>query len=102
MQPADGATLWNIGGVVPVSLRLDPTLRPGHGVVFYLDDRRLDDVAPTATNFELKEVHRGAHLLVAVVHDEERTSLQEAAVAFYVQQSSIAKPKPVQPLPKQN
>ena len=101
VQPADGATLWNIGGVVPVRLRLDPALRPGHGVAVYLDDRRIDEVAPTAADFELKDVYRGTHLLVAVVHDEGRTSLQEAAVTFHVQQTSIAKPKPEQPLPRQ-
>ncbi len=98
VRPADDANLWNIGGVVPVSLRLVPTLRPGNGIVFYLDDRRRDDVTPTATEFELKDVSRGTHLLVAVVHDEQRTPLHEAAVTFHVQQT-IAKPKPAQPLP---
>ena len=95
VKPADDENLWNVGGVVPVSLRLAPTLRPGNGLVFYLDDRRLDYVASTATDFELKDVTRGTHLLVAVVHDERRTPLHEAAVTFHVQQA-IAKPKPAQ------
>jgi hypothetical protein len=105
VQPTEGETLINTGGVVPVSVRLDPALRPGHEVVFYLDDRRIEDIAPTATSFEAKDVPRGTHLLVAVVRDEQRVALHEAAVTFFVRQHSVLhpahRPKPVQPLPKE-
>jgi hypothetical protein len=104
VQPAEGRTFVNTGGVVDVNVRLDPALRPGHNVVFYLDDHRVDGIDPTATSFALKDVPRGTHLLVAVVQDEQRVSLQEAAVTFYVRQHSIIQPnapKPVQPLPKE-
>lgn len=105
-KPAEGETLINVGGIVPVNMRVDPALRPGHALVFYLDDNRVDGIASTATSFELKNVPRGTHLLVAVVQDERHGTLQEAAVTFNVRQTSIATPpgplKPAQPLPKQN
>lgn len=104
-RPAEGETLSNTGGVVPVEVRLDPQLRPGHEVVLYLDDRRVDGGSRTATRFEVKDVPRGTHLLVAVIRDEQRNPLHEAAVTFHVRQTSSLKPgppKPVQPLPKPN
>jgi hypothetical protein len=104
VQPAEGETFVNTGGVVPVNVRLDPALRRGHSIVFYLDDHRVGGIDPTARSFALQDVPRGTHLLVAVVQDERRVSLQEAAVTFYVRQHSIIQPnapKPVQPLPKE-
>ena len=104
-RPAQDEAVINTGGVVPVSVRLAPALRPGHGLSFYLDDHPVAGATATATSLELKDVARGTHLLVAVVHDELRAPLQEAAVTFHVRQTSIAEPpgppKPVQPLPKE-
>jgi hypothetical protein len=104
-RPAQDEALINTGGVVAVNVRLAPGLRPGHGLSLYLDDRPVASTAAAATSFELKDVPRGTHLLVAVIHDEKRAPLQEAAVTFHVRQTSIAQPpgplKPVQPLPKQ-
>jgi hypothetical protein len=104
-RPAQDEAVINTGGVVPVSVRLTPALRPGHGLSFYLDDRPVASAAAAATSFELKDVPRGTHLLVAVVHDQQRAPLQEAAVTFHVRQTSVAQPpgplKPAQPLPKE-
>jgi hypothetical protein len=104
-RPGQDDAVVHTGGLVPVEIRVDPALRPGHALAFYLDDRQVTGVGASATSFELKDVPRGTHLLVAVVQDERRAVLQEAAVTFHVRQPSAIKPgppKPVQPLPKQN
>jgi hypothetical protein len=102
VQPLDGETLHNVAGNVPVKLQVDPALRPEHRIDIFLNDRRIDYVPQASTQFDLKDVWRGTHLLVAVLKDAQGKPLHEAAVTFNVRQASMIKPsppKPVQPLP---
>lgn len=96
-RPSQDEAIINTGGVVPVRVRLDPQLRPRHTLAIYLDGRRVDDAAGTDGSFELSEVPRGTHSIVAAVVDERGNILQQSpAVIFHMRQHSIAQP-PVGP-----
>lgn len=87
--PAAEQTLWNIEGVLSVSLDLRPELRPGHQVRVYFDG---NPRMVTSTNFQIEEVYRGAHNLQAEVLDETgRLMIRSLPNRFYVQQNSIAR-----------
>ncbi len=85
--PAAEQTLWNIEGVLNVSLALNPALRPGHQVRVYYDG---NPRTVTGTSFQLQEVWRGMHNLQAEVLDETgRLMIRSEPIRFYVQQTSI-------------
>jgi hypothetical protein len=82
---------------VPVNIRVEPALQAGHELYLYLDGRLVEGFEPGATSYELKEVPRGSHRVIAVINDRRGTRVQEAApVAFMVRQESVANP-PVGP-----
>lgn len=86
-SPAAEQTLWNIEGVLNVSLALSPALRPGHQVRVYFDGN-LQDVS--GLSFQLQQVYRGTHNLQAEVLDENgRLMIRSQPSRFYVQQTSI-------------
>lgn len=95
-RPASGEHFINTGGVVEVTLQLDPYLQSGHSIALYLDGQLAAD-AGSELQYSLTEVPRGEHSLVAVITDQDGRRLQEtAAVQFLVRQTSIANP-PVGP-----
>jgi hypothetical protein len=86
-QPAAEETLWNIAGVLNVSLELQPTLQPGHQLRLYFDGepRTVDGL-----QFQLQEVWRGEHNLQAEVVDETgQAMIRSEPTRFYVQQTTI-------------
>lgn len=86
-SPAAEETLWNIGGVLNVSLALNPPLQPGHQVRVYFDGNT--QIVPS-TSFQLNEVWRGVHNLQAEVLDETgRMMIRSRTNRFYVQQNSV-------------
>ena len=86
-SPGAEETLWNIEGVLNVSLNLTPALQPGHQVrVYFNGDPRI----VSATSFQLQEVWRGVHNLQAEVLDENgRMLIRSRTNRFYVQQSTV-------------
>ena len=85
--PAPEQTLWNIEGVLDVSLALSPALQPGHQVRVYFDGT---PQTVSNTSFQLQEVYRGAHNLQAEVLDETGTLLiRSQPNRFYVQQTTV-------------
>jgi hypothetical protein len=85
--PGAEETLWNIEGVLSVSLALNPPLQPGHQVRVYFDG---EPQIVTSTSFQLQEVWRGVHNLQAEVLDETGNMLIRSRTnRFYVQQTSI-------------
>lgn len=97
LSPANGETVPNTGGEVTVSVRIAPNPQPGHQLDLYLDGRLVEGFAPNTTSFDLKEVPRGTHRVVATISDARGTRIQETApVEFTVRQASIAQP-PVGP-----
>lgn len=86
-SPAAEQTLWNIEGVLNVSLALSPALRPGHQVRVYFDGNPQE---VSGLSFQLQQVYRGAHNLQAEVLDENgQLMIRSQPSRFYVQQTSI-------------
>jgi hypothetical protein len=86
--PASEQTLWNIEGVLNVSLSLQPGLRSGHQVRVYFDG---SPRMVSGTSFQLEEVYRGAHNLQAEVIDQAgKLMIRSEPSRFYVQQNAIA------------
>ena len=85
--PGPEETLWNIEGVLNVSLDLQPGLQPGHRIRVYFDGEPL---AVTGTRFQIDEVWRGAHNIQAEILDATgRLMIRSQTNRFYVQQSRI-------------
>ena len=88
VSPAAEETLWNIEGVLNVSVALQPALQPGHQVRAYFDGQ----MQPVSgTSFQLQEVWRGVHnLQVEVVDETGRVMIRTQPNRFYVQQNTVA------------
>lgn len=96
-KPGDNDSVVNTGGVVDVRMRIDPVLQPGHSLYLYLDGRLVEDFPAGALEGSLKDVPRGLHSLLAVIHDRAGKRVQETPVVrFNVRQESVAQP-PVGP-----
>ena len=86
-SPRAEETLWNIGGVLNVSLALSPPLQPGHQVRVYFDGT---PQMVSGTSFQLQEVWRGEHNLQAEVVDATgKLMIRSKPIRFYVQQSTV-------------
>lgn len=88
--PVAEETLWNIGGVLDVSISLQPGLRSGDRLKLYFDGEAREI---RSTSFQLQEVWRGEHNLQAEVVDADgKLMIRSEPMRFYVQQTSIARP----------
>ena len=85
-SPSAEETLWNIEGLLNVSVAVSPGLQRGHRIRAYFDgDAR--DVG--GTSFQILNVYRGTHSLQAEIIDATgRVSLRSPASRFYGQQNS--------------
>jgi len=92
MSPAAQETLWNIGTALPVQVRVQPTLLPGHRYDVLLDGQRrnVNTVSPRVT---LADVFRGTHTVQIVVFDPQGTEVMRSETrTFFVQQTSTQNP----------
>ncbi len=84
---ADSPVRANNGNVM-VRLKLEPGLQKGHGIVVYLDGKRV--AAGDSTVFSLENVDRGKHSVFAVLHDEDDEVLKNTqAVSFNLLRHSV-------------
>jgi hypothetical protein len=88
VSPKSEETLWNIEGVLNVSVALQPALQAGHQVRAYFDGQ----MQPVSgTSFQLQEVWRGVHnIQVEVVDATGRLLIRSQPNRFYVQQNTVA------------
>jgi len=87
VEPESEQTLWNIGGVLNVTLSLTPTLKAGDRVRVYYDGEPMD---VNGTTFRIREVYRGEHNLQAeIVNPQGELLIRSEPTRFYVQQTSI-------------
>ena len=85
--PLAEETLWNIEGVLNVTLSLQPALQTGHRIRVYFDG------TPRFVNglsFQIDEVYRGVHNIQAEIVDKSGTMMiRSVPNRFYVQQNAI-------------
>jgi len=88
-SPAAEETLWNIEGILNVSVALQPGLAQGHRVrVFFDGTPQMVD----GLNFQIPEVYRGAHnVQVEIVDQTGKLMIRSLPNRFYVQQTTIAR-----------
>jgi hypothetical protein len=88
-SPAAEETLWNLEGVLTVSVTLSPGLQRGHQVRAYFDGEAR---TVPGTYFELEEVYRGVHnLQVEVIDGTGKLMIRSQPNRFYVQQNVIGR-----------
>ena len=85
--PAAEETLWNIEGVLSVSVTVSPRLQVGHRIQAHFDGQ--PTVVP-GTNFKIDEVYRGVHnLQVEVIDASGKMIVRSLPSRFYVQQNLV-------------
>ena len=91
-SPTNEETLWNLGGILNVTVGIEPALQPGHRMDAYLDGQRVV-IAALSQQFTISEVERGLHTLYAVIRDASGRELRRSPeVTFMVQQTSVQSP----------
>ena len=89
-SPGAEETLWNIEGVLNVSLALSPGLQRGHQVRVYFDGQPR---MVNGTSFQIDEVWRGVHNIQAEIIDETgKLMIRSRTNRFYVQQTTVGIP----------
>ena len=92
VRPAEQETLWNIGTNLPVQVRFQPALQPGHRYDLLFDGQRRN-LNTASQSITLPDVFRGEHTLQVVVLDAAGTELMRSpARVFFVQQTSTLNP----------
>jgi hypothetical protein len=88
-SPAAEETLWNIEGILNVTLDLRPGLQQGHRVRVFFDG---DPQMVSGLSFQIEEVYRGVHNLQAEILDESgKLKIRSVPNRFYVQQNVIGR-----------
>lgn len=87
--PLAEETLWNIEGVLSVTLNVQPALQSDHRIRVYFDGTPR---MVTRTSFEIEEVWRGVHNIQAEIIDASGTMMiRSMPNRFYVQQNTITR-----------
>ena len=86
-SPGAEETLWNIEGLLNVSVAVSPALQSGHRIRAYFDGETRD---VGGTSFQILDVFRGTHSLQAEIVDSTgRVIIRSPTSRFYVQQNSL-------------
>jgi len=86
-SPGAEETLWNIEGILSVTLALNPGLQSGHRVRVYFDGKPRE---VSGSSVQIEEVYRGVHnIQVEVIDETGKLMIRSMTNRFYVQQSSI-------------
>ncbi len=92
-SPTQEEALWNIEGILKVTIEMSPRLMPGHRLKLIYDDQPLENIIFTQGSVQMTAVHRGTHTLVAEVIDANgRRLIRTNPRIFHVRQTSIANP----------
>jgi len=86
-SPGAEETLWNIEGILNVSITVTPALKAGHQVRAYFNG---DGEIVSGTSFQIEEVYRGVHnLQVEIIDENGKLMIRSRANRFYVQQNTV-------------
>jgi hypothetical protein len=87
VSPTAEETLWNIEGVLSVSVAVNPALQAGHQVRAYFNG---NPQLVSGTSFQIEEVWRGVHnIQVEVIDANGKLMIRSETNRFYVQQNVI-------------
>jgi hypothetical protein len=87
VSPTAEETLWNIEGILSVSVALSPSLQAGHQVRAYFNG---NSQVVSGTSFQIEEVYRGVHnIQVEVIDANGKLMIRSQTNRFYVQQNSV-------------
>ena len=87
VSPGEEETLWNIEGVLSVSVSLTPAMLPGHQMRAYHHGA---SQMVSGTSFQLQEVWRGEHTIqVEVLDPAGKMMIRSEPRRFYVQQNTV-------------
>jgi len=93
VSPTPNQVLWNTGGLLKVSVSVQPQLRRGDTVMIFLDGKMVEGLGGNKRDTELTEVYRGEHTLRAEVRSAGGSVVANGnAVTFTVMQTSIQNP----------
>lgn len=93
-RPKKDEVFTNVGNTVSVGVRVEPGLQPGHSIWFYMDGKRVDGQTGTSPEFQMKDVWRGTHTVLAVIADQRgKRLISSQPVIFHVRQTSILAPR---------
>ena len=86
-SPGAEETLWNIEGVLNVSVTVTPALKAGHQVRAYFNG---NGEIVSGTSFQIEDVYRGVHnLQVEIIDENGKLMIRSRANRFYVQQNTV-------------
>lgn len=86
-SPGAEETLWNIEGILNVSVTVTPALKAGHQVRAYFNG---NSEIVVGTSFQIEEVYRGVHnLQVEIIDENGKLMIRSRANRFYVQQNTV-------------
>ena len=86
-SPGAEETLWNIEGILNVSVTVTPALKAGHQVRAYFNG---NGEIVSGTSFQIEEVYRGVHnLQVEIIDENGKLMIRSRANRFYVQQNTV-------------
>ena len=87
VSPGAEETLWNIEGVLSVSVALNPSLQAGHQLRAYFNGNAQ---VVSGASFQIEEVYRGVHnIQVEVIDASGKVMIRSQTNRFYVQQNVI-------------
>ena len=85
-NPAQGSGIRNNAGNITISVSLEPSLRPGHNIVFTMDGNEVSK--GSANNAEINNLSRGAHTAAARVIDGTGKTLISTSSSFSLLRAS--------------
>jgi hypothetical protein len=96
-QPEQGESFFGADVSVDVRIRVEPELAPGHRLLLYMDGKLVDGPV-NATEYTLASLERGAHLLTAVISDEQGMVIfRSNQRSFQIRQPTVIEPRAVGP-----
>ena len=86
-DPGAEETLWNIAGVLSVTVTVSPALQSGHQLRAHFDGEMR---TVRGAYFEIEEVYRGVHnLQVEIIDATGKLMIRSETNRFYVQQNTV-------------
>jgi Domain of unknown function (DUF4124) len=96
-SPARDQTFFG-DDIISVHLALNPGLKADQTITWHLNGKQLSEQEPTATQFALQKLSRGAYAIAATITDQQTGESQSTdSVSFFVREPSELEPQRKKP-----